>query len=340
MNNMLSGLIVVVGLSLLIIIHELGHFWAAKYFGVWVEEFGLGFPPRLFKKKMGETTYSFNAIPLGGFVKMHGEVEVLGGLTDGHSVPESRTFIKQSPWKRVIIILAGVTMNFLAGWLIISSVFWLGSPPIIIIDSVVKNSPAEAAGLKSGDLILNWDIQKLITFINQNQSKEITLNIKRGNETLEITVVPRAQIIPGEGALGVILRGGSIPSQNFFVGLYNGLLTSFAVVWAIITGVYQIFITPANIVGPVGIFKVAVGAGEIGLVYVLQLLGLISLNLAVLNILPIPALDGGRLLFIIIEKIRGRAFTVKTEMRANAWGFTLLLTLILLVTVKDVAGLF
>ncbi len=119
----------------------------------------------------------------------------------------------------------------------------------------------------------------------------------------------------------------------------NGLLTSLSIVAAIVTGIYQIFVSPQNIVGPVGIFNVAVGMGEMGLVYVLQLLGLISLNLAVLNILPIPALDGGRLLFIIIEKIRGKAFSPKTEIAANGWGFAILITLLLVVTFKDVANL-
>lgn len=336
---MISALVVLVGLSLLIIVHELGHFWAAKYFNILVEEFGLGFPPRLIKKKIGETLYSFNLLPLGGYVKLHGEFRK--PENNNHPEPDPRSFIDQKAGKRAVVVIAGCVMNFLAGWLIISAIFWTGSPSIIMIESVAKGGPAEVAGIKAGDLI-KWDggVEDFIEFIKNNRGREINLNLLRDGKVLPIQTRPRIEEVNNEGPLGVVIRGGGIARQGFLSGLANGLLASLAIMSSVLTGLYQIFITPQNIVGPVGIFGMAVNTGQLGLVYVLQLLGLISLNLAVLNILPIPALDGGRLLFIIIEKIRGQSFLPKTEMRANAWGMAILIVLIFLVTLKDVALFF
>lgn len=334
---MLSILTVLIGLSLLIIIHELGHFWAAKYFNILVEEFGFGFPPRLIKKKIGETLYSLNLLPLGGYVKLHGEFRK---SEDGHPELDPRSFIDQKAGRRAIVIVAGCLMNFLAGWLIVSSIFWIGSPTIIMIESINKNGPAAAAGMQTGDLV-KWsgEANDFINFVKNNRGRDINLNLLRDGQSLTVQIRPRIEDVSGEGPLGVTIRGGGVPRHGFLSGLMNGLLTSLSIVAAIVTGIYQIFVSPQNIVGPVGIFNVAVGMGEMGLVYVLQLLGLISLNLAVLNILPIPALDGGRLLFIIIEKIRGKAFSPKTEIAANGWGFAILITLLLVVTFKDVANL-
>ena len=335
---MLSAIVVFVGLSFLIIVHELGHFGVAKYFNILVEEFGLGFPPRLLKKKIGETVYSINALPLGGFVKLHGEILP---PKNSHPVSDERAFINQKAGKKALVIIAGCLMNFLAGWLIISAVFWLGSPSIIIIESVAKNSPAETAGLKTGDII-RWEetAESFNQFINAHKGKNVDLKIQRERSGFDIAIVPRLESPQGEGPLGLALRSGGVPRHGFFAGLYRGLVTSFLVVGGIFLGLYQIFLAPEMIVGPVGVFNIAVSTGNLGLVYVLQLLGFISLNLMVLNILPIPALDGGRLLFIILEKIRGKAFSPQAEMKANAIGFIVLISLIILITIKDISVLF
>ena len=314
---MLSFLIVLIGLSFLILVHELGHFLAAKWFGVPVEEFGIGFPPRALAKKIGETIYSLNYLFLGGFVKLEGEFANAG--------PGS--FISQSAYKKIIIIIAGVAMNFVAGWLVLSAVFWLGTPPIILIDQVLIDSPAQLVGLKTGDLVLGYqDPGRFVEFVNNNKSKEIEVKVQRQAQTLSFQVKPRNDPPPGEGALGIQLRGGGAPPMGFKDGLINGLISSLAIMGAIFAGLYQIVLAPENIVGPVGIFDIAISTGQIGWVYLLQLLALISLNLAVLNILPIPALDGGRLLFVIIEKIRGQAFAPQVENKANTWGFAFLIT--------------
>ena len=327
---MLSFIIVLVGLSVLILVHELGHFVAAKYFGMWVEEFGIGFPPRLFSKRRGETTYSINLVPLGGFVKLHGELEDAG----------ARSFVNQSLGRRAVVLIAGVCMNLIAGWFILSAVFWIGVPPILMIDQVAAGSPAASALVKQGDIIVGWqDPAAFIKFVTDHAGTEITLPLQREGKTLSISVTPRLNPPAGEGALGIGLRGGGVPRQGFFAGLYQGLRASASIVWSIISGLYVIVLAPKNIVGPVGIFSVAISTGQMGFVYLLQLLGLISLNLAVLNLLPIPALDGGRLVFVIIEKLRGKPFGKHIEQRANALGFAFLILLILAVTFKDVVGL-
>ncbi len=253
---------------------------------------------------------------------------------------DDRSFVCQKPWKKIIVVIAGVVMNFLAGWIIISTVFWIGTPSLIFIDSVSKNSSAELVGLRAGDLIEGWqEVTELVKFINDNRGGEVILNINRDGNNLDVKVIPRIEVPVGEGALGITLHGGGLPRQSFFSGLYNGLIMSWKIAVSVVLGIYQLFLSPQNVVGPVGIFNIAVNTGKAGLVYVLQLLGLISINLAVLNILPIPALDGGRLLFIIIEKLRDKPFSRKVEIRANAISFIILIILIILVTFKDISAL-
>lgn len=345
---MISFLVVLIGLSLLVLVHELGHFAAAKSFGMLVEELGIGFPPRLFSKKYGETRYSVNAIPLGGFVKLHGEFADI--LPAADQPLDARSFARQKPWKRVVVLCAGVFMNFCVGWIIISAVFWIGVPPVIFIDRVLPGSPAAEAGLRRGDMVTQFtissvvhamtsDVIAFIRSVNENKGKEIILHVQRNGRAFLLTIVPRENPPAGEGALGVVLREGGVPRQGFIAGLYHGIISAGALSWSIVLGLYSLIAAPANIVGPVGIVNIAITTGKIGFAYVLQLLGVISLNLAVLNILPIPALDGGRLLLVIIEKLRGKQFSPHIENRVNAFGFAFLLGLIFLVTLKDIAGL-
>jgi len=334
---MISVFFVIVGISLLILVHEWGHFIAARAFKLIVEEFGIGFPPRLFAKKKGETTYSINSVPLGGFVKIYGEHPVPGKAIAN----PGRSFLHQPAWKRAIIISAGVIMNFIFGWVVISTILFIGSPSLILVDLVAPNSPAALAGLQQGDQITGFtDAEALVKHVIDNKGQEISLTIKRGKEELTTTLTPRVDPPKNEGALGVALRDAGVPQHSFFESISKGFISSVVIVGAVFAGLYQAIFAPQHILGPVGIFDVAVSTGDLGLIYLFQFLALISLNLVVLNILPIPALDGGRLLFILIEKIRGKRFTPKTEMVANAIGFSFLIILIILITLKDIVGLF
>lgn len=345
---MIIGIIaVIIFLSILILVHELGHFWVAKKFGLLVEEFGFGLPPRIWGKKIGETIYSINALPIGGFVKILGEdgqdAELRGINTELRGT--KRSFADLKIWKRALIISAGVLMNFILGWLVISIVFSIGIPQTVLITGVQFNSPAATIGLQAGDKIFSeTSVDNFIKFVNENQGKEIVLKIERAGEIKEFKIIPRINPPAGEGALGIGLVEAGLPKKNLSASVWEGLKTSTEMVKMIFFALFNL-ITKAvvgkasleQVAGPIGIVKVTAQAGSLGFVYLLQLLALISLNLAVINILPFPALDGGRLLFLLIEKIKGSPLPVKFEKYANVAGMALLMFLMAVITIKDIS---
>lgn len=338
---MLIGIIaVIIFLSILILVHELGHFLAAKKFGLLVEEFGFGLPPRIWGKKIGETIYSINALPIGGFVKIYGE--------DGLEKREERSFTSLKIWRRALILLAGVFMNFLLGWLVISIVFSIGIPQAILITDVVLASPAAEIGLLAGDKIINFSkMDEFIKYIDENRGKTINLEIERLGETFNIQAAPRINPPEGQGALGIALVEGGVSKMGLFKSFYEGLKASTeitksvaAAIWGLLKSVFVGEATLESVAGPVGIVKITAQAGSLGFIYLLQLLALISLNLAVINIIPFPALDGGRLLFLAIEKIKGSPLPIKFEKYAHIAGMALLLLLMFLITIKDISRFF
>lgn len=339
-------LIFIVGISFLILIHELGHFIAAKWAGLLVHEFGFGFPPRLVKKKIGETVYSLNLLPFGGFVRIHGETKTEEDRET--KVPKERSFAFQSTWRRALILSSGVLMNILAGWLIFSALFWVGTPPGVVITEVFPKTPAASAGLKAGDRLLDFTSgEAFAQFVAERGGQEIVLKVGRGGEELSLHATPRMNPPQGEGRLGVTFLEIGLPRTGFFDGLLQGLKKTGVILAAIfesLGGLLKALFTggPAleQVTGPVGIFAVASESARYGLQSLIQLIALISLNLAVLNILPFPALDGGRLLFLLIEKIKGSPLSPKRESIANAIGFALLIILMVVVTVRDVVKLF
>lgn len=378
---MFLGIIfVIIFLSILVFVHELGHFLAGKYFGLWIEEFGVGLPPRAWGRKIGETIYSINWLPFGGFVKIYGEnredeeaaeevviqsqisEEVISSTDRGTEIliEESETDILVGPdknrsfnslliWKRIIILSAGVIMNFLLGWFIISLVFSVGVPQAIVVTEVQPNSPASSAGIVPGDYILNTkSVDELIGFINVHAGEKIILEIKRDGKAMNLEVVPRLNPPVHEGALGIGLIEAGVPRENIFKALWDGLKVSLQTLRSIVLALSHlikgVFLGEkgllSGVTGPVGIVKITTEAGSMGFIYLLQLLALISLNLAIINILPFPALDGGRLLFLIIEKIKGSPLPVKFEKYANAVGMALLLILMIAITIKDIGNLF
>lgn len=347
-------LLVIVALSLLILIHELGHFLAAKYFGLKVHEFGLGFPPKIFSKKWGETEYSFNLLPFGGFVKIYGEdVEDLDEIEE-----PGRSLAFQPAWKKSIVILAGVVMNIFLAWLLISGVFMVGAPEHLSISSVFENSPASEAELRSGDVVLEIQSQNMslsdpigseefINFVDQNPSGQFTLTIQRGEEIFEKTITGRSSPPESEGFLGIAIVDMGFEQHSFFNSFIEGAESTIETTW-LVTVAFVSLIGDllsssegvGNLTGPVGIFVLAKEAGALGLVYLMQLTAIISINLAVLNLIPFPALDGGRFVMILIEKIKGSPISKKIEMATNAVGFFLLIALIVVVTINDVGRFF
>ncbi len=352
--------IVIVSLSVLIIAHELGHFAAAKLFNVKVEEFGFGYPPRLYGRKFGETMYSINLLPLGGFVHISGEDEEAehGAAIERGETPavdKRRSFKNQALWKRVVILSAGVFMNIMAGWIVFSAVFMIGSPSHLIISEVAPNSPAAEAGIQANDIIVGARVGKsifsepisnseFIAAVKKVAGTEISMDIMRGDKTQTIKVLSRARPPAGQGAMGVALDEIGIERASFFTAIGRGFIASMDVFWQTAKGFYTVikgvFSAPSGalegVAGPVGIFSIAAQTGKLGFVYLFQLVALISLNLAALNFFPFPALDGGRILFLVIEKIKGSPVPRTFEQITNAVGFAALMILMIIVTIHDI----
>ncbi|TSC53839.1 MAG: hypothetical protein LiPW39_37 [Parcubacteria group bacterium LiPW_39] len=358
---MLTLIIFVIILGLLIFVHEFGHFLVAKKNGVRVEEFGFGFPPRIFGIKKGETIYSLNWIPLGGFVKIFGE--------DGSDRINHRSFASKKIWQRTIILLAGVAMNVFLAAVVISLGYGLGLPTAIDdsqvvshakvqITEVAPNSPARQGGIKAGDTIVKIvdqvqlnnisQVAQVQNFINNNRGREIIVTLQRGQEVRQVKVVPRINPPAGEGALGIGLVRVTTTFYPWYRAIYEGVKTTFILIWAIIMGLGYLLwqlvgrgqVPVAEIAGPVGIFSLTGQAAQLGFIYLLQLTALLSVNLAIINALPFPALDGGRLLFLLIEKIKGSPVNQKIERAIHSAGFVFLIILMVLITARDMMKLF
>ncbi len=341
-------LIIIIAISLLILAHEAGHFFAAKLLHVNVEEFGIGFPPRLLRIKRKETTYSVNALPFGGFVKLAGEFE--------HAKGGSRTgFLDEPAWKRAVILSAGVMMNLLTAWILFVAVFARGIPPYIVISGTAAASPAAAAGLRQGDVIMGAQKGEVILeepvalddFLNltrTNPGEPVTLTIERNGTEYDVTVTGRANPPEGEGALGVELTDVGVRGVGVFRAVGRAAVTTVQMVAAVAAGFWHI-ITQAvsgggglgDISGPVGVFVIARSVATLGILYLAQLFAIISVNLAVLNLIPFPALDGGRLLFVGLEKLRGKPISPKVHVWFNTAGFMALIILMIAVTFRDLA---
>ncbi len=345
-------LIAFVSLIGLLVIHEFGHFILAKKFGVKVEEFGVGLPPRIFGKKIGETIYSVNLLPFGAFVKICGEDE---------SVDDAASFRKKPFWQRALILLGGVLSFWLVAAILLGVVMGLGVPnviddeangnlinPKVQIAAIAPDSPAEKAGLKVGDTIKQFNkIKEVQEFTNLHKGEEIILTIERGKEILEFSLVPRILPPEGEGAMGVALVRTAIKKYAWYQAPVRGLSSTGYLTVAIVKGWVQALgklargvPTGVQLMGPVGIFSLFTQVSQLGIVYFLQFIAIIAVHLALLNVLPIPALDGGKLLFLTIERIRGRPINEKIERKITVFFFTLLIVLIIWITIKDIMRIF
>ena len=361
-NPMLISIVsFILVLSVLVLIHELGHYLTAKKLGVKVEEFGFGFPPRVWGKKIGETIYSINWLPIGGFVKLYGEDEAGGGKVgtlDEASFKgkdRQRAFFVRPIWQRFVIVFAGVFMNFVLATAILSYLVVAQGVPTegkdVVIAAIAKNSPAEKVGLKEGEFILTIDGQKVnsaeqvISYTKKNVGKEITLVVRETNKKIDtIKITPRVHAPAGEGAMGIAI-GPNVVTQHYpwYQAPWIGLKEALSQTWQILQGLGQLLTQlafhrqiPQGLAGPVGIAQLTGQFVQIGFNAVLGLVALLSLNLAILNVLPIPALDGGRLFFIVLEAVIGKKVSPKVEGYAHAVGMALLLALIIFITFNDV----
>ncbi len=371
----MSILIFVIILLVLVLAHEFGHFFTAKKFGIRVDEFGFGFPPKLFGFKKGETEYTFNLLPLGGFVKIFGESPDENDLSGPDA---SRSFVSKPKWQQAIVLGAGIFANFLLAWLLLSIGFMSGLPSSVntenknltvtdvnlVVVSVSPDSPAMKSGLKTGDKIVSLgyvnptkpeemedvkDINPntLKEFVVAHGDKEITLGYIRGKNK-EFGV---AKITPettnGTPAIGISMDQIGTAKLPIIQAFYEGGKLTISVTKATALGLYGLIADGikgkgsfASVTGPVGMVGIVGDAYEFGFVYLLSFAALISVNLGIINLIPFPALDGGRLFFLLIEKIKGSPITPKIANTANMIGFGILLLLMAVVTYHDIVKLF
>jgi len=347
----MTVVLVIVALSVLILIHELGHFLTARLFKVRVEEFGIGFPPKLFSRKKGETEYSVNALPFGGFVRIFGENE---SEKEGEMPADS--FPAQPAWKRALILAAGVVTHIVLGWIILSVVLSVGVPFHPVIVGTAENSPA-AEVLESGDIVLKVSsgdasaegmrLEEFIGFVDDRKGEEIVLDVQRDGDEMSFALTPRVDPPEGEGALGVELSEMGADPVSFPGSLWEGARQTWSILEAVVMSfvflLTNVFTHPEvleGVSGPVGIVSVASQASQLNFMYFLQLMAIIALNLVILNLIPFPALDGGRLLMILVEKIKGSPVSTKVQMAVNGVGFLLLILLMVVVTVQDIGRMF
>lgn len=346
-------------IALLIFIHEAGHFFAARRAGVKVEEFGFGFPPRIFGIRKGETLYSLNWIPLGGFVKIFGE--------EGEGAEDLRSFSSRGVGVRAIIIAAGVLMNLLLAIALFSGGHMIGLPTVadenqpiehlsslqIQVIDVAEDSPATDAGLAIGDVILGADGKRFKTidavqaYVGARAGQEITLEILHDNSAKTLTVTPRQNPPEGQGPIGFAMVRTGIQKLPWHAAIVQGAKDAFLLSWLLLEALWgllaALFTTgqvSSDVAGPVGIAVLVGRVAKLGIAHLLQFAGAISVNLALINAFPIPALDGGRLLFLLIEKIKGSPVSRLIEQKIHQVGFTFLLMLMALITVRDVVRLF
>lgn len=349
-------------LALLIVAHEWGHFIVARKSGIRVDEFGFGFPPKMLSVKRGQTEYSLNLIPLGGFVKIHGE--------DGEAQGDADSFASRSVPTRIAVVLAGVTMNFALAAVLLSFGFWYGLPQVVdeqtgydvrnakvTILQIAPGSPASQAGIKIGDAIVGAsfsgtsedisEVKAAQEYINAHRGQEFTMVLERGSERLEKQVIPRIEVPPQEGALGVVLEKTGIVSYPWYLAIKEGVMATGEMTWTFLKTFYTIIahlVTEgklvADIAGPVGIGALTYQVTQLGFSYIIQFAAILCINLAIINSLPFPALDGGRFIFLLIEGIKGSPVSRRFEYVVHATGFALLILLMVVVTARDIAKLF
>lgn len=355
----LSIIIFIFSLLTLVVIHELGHFLVAKKFGIKVLEFGFGIPPKIFGKKIGETLYSINALPLGGFVRLLGEDE-------GGKINSSRDFRAKPVWQRILVVVAGVVMNLVLAWIIFYTVIIYQNFKIIyptmdqgvFIGYLEKDFPAEKAGLSVGmkilkvdeNLVKNFDDPR--NFIKEKNGKPVTLTLSdvEGKNLQQITVEPKQldqDYKIGVGFSPIGLKVYKTPMEKLFSGItysYDLIKLTFIGFGKTIGDLFSgnVGEVSKSVAGPVGLANMSndiLSAGPSALPFYLWFVGVISLTLAIFNVLPIPALDGGRLLFLVIEAVSRKKVREDVERIVHQVGFLVLIGLAILITFSDISKL-
>lgn len=392
MDILISILVFLVVLFVLVLVHEWGHFITAKKTGMRVDEFGIGFPPKLFSIKKGETEYSFNLLPIGGFVKIWGEdgvstpsspvaneasdrrSEPTGEAGEGganpvtSSLPDySRSFVAKSKWAQAVVLLAGVTMNVLLAWFLFMVALSVGVPSsvdeaqasenaqLMVLD-VVADSPADMAGLEPGAVITEvrsgedemdaLTPASFVSFVQTHRDSEIEISYVSKGEDRSISVTPAPGVAEGmdsEPKIGVASALIDTVRRPVHIAVIEGTVLTVTMLKNVVVALstllwdaVQFNADLSEVAGPVGIVGVVGEYTESGFTSLLMFTAFISLNLAVINLLPFPALDGGRLLFVAIEAVKGSPIRPQFAQALNTIGFMLLILLMIAVTYNDI----
>ncbi len=351
MEAVLSFILVI---GVLIVVHETGHFLVARRFGVKIEKFSIGFGPKIFSRTVGETEYRLAWIPLGGYVKMLGENDP----EQGRPEERDRSFSALPVSRRMAIAAAGPIANFLLAFFLFTAVFWVGIPVLEpVVGKVLPKSPAQMAGLAPGDKILSVNGKPLATWndlrrgIEGQSGKTLHVIVQRGEVALPLAIVPRTEIgsdIYGEkvpqGKIGVAPRGDIRQVRyGLFDGLGKGFMKTVNVTRITVVSLYKILtgaISSKNLGGPILIAQMSAKAAKSGVVNLLIFMGFISVTLGVMNLLPVPVLDGGHMLFLTAEGILHRPLSVRVRELSMQVGFVILLTIMVFAFYNDLMRLF
>ena len=353
-------------LLVLVIVHEFGHFIVAKLVNMRVDEFAFGFPPRLYSKKKGETTYSFNLLPLGGYVAIWGE----NGEPDDTAKHHPRAFSNRPWWAQLLVLVAGVTMNMLLALFIFIFISYgkvqmsvndalygneVKSPQLMVIDAA-PNSPAYLAGIVPGsslvkvssrNIVANLSTpESLVDFIGRHGNDPIAIEYKRQDGVLRSTTVAAVYgIVPDKKVIGISVENVGVIDTTFVQAIRIGYHRTLDMTTMTFDGLYTVPTSVFNgksviesLSGPIGIAKIVGQTSEYGYSAVLTLVAVLSINLAIFNILPLPALDGGRMVMVIIEAITRKRVPFKYYSWVNIVGFSLLMILLVVVTIHDIRG--
>jgi len=338
----------------LVFVHELGHFLVARWNGVWVREFAFGFRPRLFSKTIGDTEYALNAIPLGGYVRLYGELpEEIG----------ERSFKDKTPWQRFQVLVAGSVMNLLLGWLLLTILFIVGFHPVfpgvdenpfisqtpsVLVSKVAQDSPADKASLQENDKITAVDGQalsteKFITYVNDHRGQAVTLRVERNGSSSDVTLIPREDPPAGQGALGVALSQAEAIKTTPLKAPLAALYETGRIIGVSAAG-FGLFLrdlvvhqqVSPNVTGLVGVGALTGVARRLGLGYLMQLVVMISVGLGVINLMPILPLDGGHIAALVYEKIAGRPLSERQFSGLITAGLVFVIFIFVLVTYEDI----
>ena len=348
---MLNLIYFIIILGVIVLVHEFGHFIFAKMFGIYVYEFAIGMGPRLFhwKSKKGETEYSIRAIPIGGFCSLAGEDL---DNDDKIKIPSDRRLQSKPAWQRFLVMFFGAGNNFILAFILlfVIALGWGATTSKPIISELVANNPAEQAGLEVGDTILKINGHKIkssddvsIYLQVEDKSKPITFTIKRDGKETNIDVKPIKEEVDGNTIyrVGIVSKGevkyGFVASIQFAFTKMDSLFRQMVITFK---GLFTGGLSINQLSGPVGIYNIVGEQANHGFENILYLIALLSVNVGFINLIPLPAFDGGRILFLIIEKIKGSPVKPETENKIHTIGFILLLALMIYITFNDILKFF